>query len=44
MFEASREFGLEPHHSFELEHDLALMFDAAGLIKHHAVVGVRGGG
>ena len=27
-FEASREFGLEPHHSFEFEHDIALVFAA----------------
>lgn len=36
-FGESREFGLEPHHSFELEHDLAIVFAAAGLVNHHKV-------
>ena len=41
-FGESREFGLEPHHSFELEHDLAMVFAAAGLVKHHKVDGEGG--
>ena len=36
-FEASREFSVDPHHSFELEHDVATVFHAAGLITHHKV-------
>ena len=34
---------MEPHHSFELEHDLALVFAAAGLVKHHKVDAERHG-
>jgi len=32
-FLSSREFGLEPHHSFDLERDVLQMLDEAGLIR-----------
>eukprot|EP00898_Chlorokybus_atmophyticus_P008466 jgi/Chlat1/8620/Chrsp86S08007 len=33
-FRASREFGSDPHHSWELEHHVLQIFDAAGMIRH----------
>jgi hypothetical protein len=34
-FATSREFGVDPHHSFELEHDMLQIMHAAGVIEHH---------
>ena len=33
--DASREFNADPHHSFDLEHDMLQVMDAGGLITHH---------
>lgn len=37
-FKRSREFSADPHHSFELEHDIMQVLDEAGLLKHHRIV------
>jgi len=37
-FADSREFGMDPHHSFELEHDMLQVLDAAGFIRHNKML------
>jgi hypothetical protein len=34
-FATSREFGEDPHHSFELEHDMLQIMHSANFIQHH---------
>ena len=36
LYKNSREFGEDPHHSFQLEHDMLRALDEAGHIKLHA--------
>lgn len=36
LYKNSREFGEDPHHSFQLEHDMLRALDEAGYIKLHA--------
>eukprot|EP00899_Mesostigma_viride_P027742 jgi/Mesvir1/8152/Mv12463-RA.1 len=35
QFQASREFGEAPHHSFDLEGDILQVMDGGGIIHHH---------
>ena len=36
-FHSSREFGRDPHHSFQCEHDVLRVFHAQGIVNHHTV-------